>query len=94
MHESVKQHGMADVPDLLITHTFGRAFTYLPRTGSTNDVAKQLARQGAPEGTVVVADEQTAGRGGSDGAGLPRRPRACCARSCSAPPCAPRSVRS
>jgi len=35
----------------------------LPGTTSTNDVAKDLAAQGAPEGTVVVADEQTAGRG-------------------------------
>jgi BirA family biotin operon repressor/biotin-[acetyl-CoA-carboxylase] ligase len=35
----------------------------LTRVGSTNDVAKELAWQGAPEGTVVVADEQTAGRG-------------------------------
>jgi BirA family transcriptional regulator, biotin operon repressor / biotin---[acetyl-CoA-carboxylase] ligase len=32
-------------------------------TGSTNADALELARQGAPEGTVVVADEQTAGRG-------------------------------
>jgi BirA family biotin operon repressor/biotin-[acetyl-CoA-carboxylase] ligase len=30
---------------------------------STNDEAKRLARQGAPGGTAVVADEQTAGRG-------------------------------
>ena len=30
---------------------------------STNDVAKEMALRGAPEGTVVVADEQTAGRG-------------------------------
>lgn len=48
---------------ILTTRVFGRAFTYLPRTGSTNDVAKELAAQGAPEGTVVVADEQTTGRG-------------------------------
>ena len=27
------------------------------------DVARDLAQQGAPEGTIVVADEQTAGRG-------------------------------
>lgn len=40
-----------------------RKVTYLPVTNSTNDVAKSLAAQGAPEGTVVVADEQTAGRG-------------------------------
>lgn len=30
---------------------------------STNDVARDLARQGAPHGTVVLADEQTEGRG-------------------------------
>ena len=34
-----------------------------PRVGSTNDVAARLADGGAPHGTVVVADEQTAGRG-------------------------------
>ena len=34
-----------------------------PRVGSTNDVAARLAAAGAPHGTVVVADEQTAGRG-------------------------------
>ncbi len=33
------------------------------RVGSTNDVAARLAAEGAPHGTVVVADEQTAGRG-------------------------------
>ncbi len=43
--------------------TLWRKVVYLPTTGSTNDVAKDLAAQGAPEGTVVVADEQTAGRG-------------------------------
>jgi len=31
--------------------------------GSTNERAKELARTGAPHGTVVTADEQTAGRG-------------------------------
>jgi len=31
--------------------------------GSTNDEAKRLAREGAAEGTAVVAAEQTAGRG-------------------------------
>lgn len=31
--------------------------------GSTNDEAKSLARAGAPDGTVVWADRQTAGRG-------------------------------
>lgn len=31
--------------------------------GSTNTRAKELAEQGAPEGTLVVANEQTAGKG-------------------------------
>jgi len=47
----------------LKTRVFGRELVYLPRTGSTNDVARELAAQGAPEGTVVVADEQVVGRG-------------------------------
>lgn len=33
------------------------------RLGSTNDLAKELGRQGAPEGTLVVAEAQDAGRG-------------------------------
>lgn len=32
-------------------------------TGSTNDDARSLAARGAPEGTVVLASRQTAGRG-------------------------------
>jgi BirA family biotin operon repressor/biotin-[acetyl-CoA-carboxylase] ligase len=35
------------------------------RAGSTNDIARALAEAGAPEGTAVLADEQTAGRGRS-----------------------------
>jgi BirA family biotin operon repressor/biotin-[acetyl-CoA-carboxylase] ligase len=31
--------------------------------GSTNDEARRMAGDGAPDGTVVHADEQTAGRG-------------------------------
>ena len=31
--------------------------------GSTNDIAADLVRAGAPEGTSVIAEEQTAGRG-------------------------------
>ncbi len=33
------------------------------RTASTNDLLRELAERGAPEGTVVVAREQSAGRG-------------------------------
>jgi BirA family biotin operon repressor/biotin-[acetyl-CoA-carboxylase] ligase len=35
----------------------------LPVTDSTNHVAMEMAENGAPDGIVVVADEQTAGRG-------------------------------
>lgn len=47
----------------LQTQTLGRRIVYYRRIGSTNDAAKQLADAGGPEGTVVIADEQTAGRG-------------------------------
>lgn len=33
------------------------------RVSSTNTIAKELAAQGAPEGTVIIAKEQTEGRG-------------------------------
>jgi BirA family biotin operon repressor/biotin-[acetyl-CoA-carboxylase] ligase len=36
---------------------------FLPITGSTNDVASTLAASGGLEGTVVLAEAQTAGRG-------------------------------
>lgn len=36
---------------------------HLPKIGSTNDEARNLAEKGAPQGLVVVAEEQTAGRG-------------------------------
>ncbi len=47
----------------LQTRVLGRRIVYFERVGSTNDVAKQLADAGEPEGTLVIADEQTAGRG-------------------------------
>jgi BirA family biotin operon repressor/biotin-[acetyl-CoA-carboxylase] ligase len=42
---------------------FGRCVHYFPTIGSTNDVAAELAAAGSAEGTVVLADAQTAGRG-------------------------------
>lgn len=42
---------------------FGRSFRYYDEIESTNAEAKSLAISGAPEGTVVIADCQTAGRG-------------------------------
>jgi len=36
---------------------------HFQKAGSTNQIALELARKGYPEGTLVVAEEQTAGRG-------------------------------
>jgi len=48
---------------LLTTQVFGHTLYVLPSTTSTNDILKDLAQQSAPEGTVVVAEHQTHGRG-------------------------------
>ena len=42
---------------------FGSPLFYLPVIGSTNDASARLADAGAGEGTTVVAEAQTAGRG-------------------------------
>jgi len=47
----------------LRTQCFGQMVTYWPAVGSTNDELKRLAGEGAPEGTLAIADEQWAGRG-------------------------------
>jgi BirA family biotin operon repressor/biotin-[acetyl-CoA-carboxylase] ligase len=52
--------------DGLATRWLGRRVESYETTGSTNAVAKTLAAQGAAEGTLVIADEQTAGRGRLD----------------------------
>lgn len=42
---------------------FGDPLRYFPSIGSTNEDAMTWANEGAPEGAVVGADHQTAGRG-------------------------------
>jgi BirA family transcriptional regulator, biotin operon repressor / biotin---[acetyl-CoA-carboxylase] ligase len=60
------------LPDILVPslirpelgdHEIGHRMRHYFRTDSTNDVALALVLQGAPHGTVVVAEEQVAGRG-------------------------------
>jgi BirA family biotin operon repressor/biotin-[acetyl-CoA-carboxylase] ligase len=48
---------------LLRTGRFGRTLHVLKETTSTNGEAMALALQGAADGTVVVAESQTAGKG-------------------------------
>ena len=43
--------------------TIGREIIVLEQTTSTNDVVLQMANGGAPEGIVVFAEHQSAGRG-------------------------------
>jgi len=48
----------------LCTKVFGKKnIIFLNETDSTNTRAKELAAQGAPEGTLVIAEKQTEGRG-------------------------------
>lgn len=52
-----------DLQPHLRTRFVGRDFRPVERTGSTNDDLLRAAAVGAPEGTVVLAEEQAAGRG-------------------------------
>jgi len=53
-----------EIRDGLSTRIFGQKdIHYFQETESTNLRAKDLAEAGAPEGTVVIAERQTAGRG-------------------------------
>ena len=72
--ESVKNKGyrIREIPDVLTaqelksrlrTRWMGRNCIYLECVDSTNTEAKRLAGQGALEGTLVLAEEQTGGKG-------------------------------
>src|SRR5207244_3094590 len=70
--EARRAHGyaLAGAPDRLgpaelAPHLAGRwrDIRWLAETDSTQRVARELGRAGAPEGTVVIAEAQTAGRG-------------------------------
>jgi BirA family transcriptional regulator, biotin operon repressor / biotin---[acetyl-CoA-carboxylase] ligase len=47
----------------LRTAVFGHRIFYYPTIGSTNDRALELVLAGEPEGVLVLAEEQTGGRG-------------------------------
>ena len=54
-----------EVESRLKTAWVGRPVKYCPEITSTNQYAKKIAEEGTPEGTLVVADEQTQGKGRS-----------------------------
>ncbi|WP_341323035.1 biotin--[acetyl-CoA-carboxylase] ligase [Solibacillus sp. FSL H8-0523] len=72
--ETLKKRGykLLAVPDrvdfgqlkqLLTTKRYGQQVHYFERVESTQLVAHDLVRQGVPDGTLVIAEHQTAGRG-------------------------------
>ncbi|HOJ78715.1 MAG TPA: biotin--[acetyl-CoA-carboxylase] ligase [Bacillota bacterium] len=52
-----------EIKDNLGTARFGQTVYYQAEVDSTNNWGKILAAEGAPEGTVVIAERQTKGRG-------------------------------
>ncbi len=53
-----------EIQDGLATRSFGKGrVVVFPETDSTNQRAKELAAGGAAEGTIVLAEKQTRGRG-------------------------------
>ena len=59
MSEPYDQPALGDLP----TRVIGRPLLWYEQVGSTNDLIKEQAHAGAAEGLVVLAEEQTAGRG-------------------------------
>ncbi|WP_425517601.1 biotin--[acetyl-CoA-carboxylase] ligase [Paenibacillus oenotherae] len=54
------------LPELLVKlegTTLVRSIKLLDSVDSTQNIAQQMAEEGAPEGTLVIADQQTNGRG-------------------------------
>lgn len=47
----------------LNTKTMGGQITFYDEVSSTNTIAHEFVRQGATEGTLIIAESQTAGRG-------------------------------
>ena len=54
---------LPEVQNGLATKRLGTQFHYFPELDSTNTYALRLAEQGALEGEVVIAEQQTRGRG-------------------------------
>ncbi len=59
-----KGYRLEQEPDRLNAASFaGRGIVYYPAVQSTNLAARSMAEDGAADGTVIIAEEQTEGRG-------------------------------
>ncbi len=54
-----------EIASRLKTERMGKKICYFSIIDSTNQYAKRIGEDGAPDGTLVIADEQTAGKGRS-----------------------------
>lgn len=63
MSNSLAELAADRMATLLNTQRYGRSYELLAQTASTNDDARKRAEAGVAHGHVVVADQQTAGRG-------------------------------
>jgi BirA family biotin operon repressor/biotin-[acetyl-CoA-carboxylase] ligase len=63
---SPRGYRLVSSPDLLLPYEFPgleQRIHYFPEIGSTMDAARELAKKGAGEGTIVIAEVQSRGRG-------------------------------
>ena len=63
---SPRGYRLVSSPDLLLPYEFPgleQRIHYFPEISSTMDAARELAKRGAGEGTIVIAEAQTRGRG-------------------------------
>jgi BirA family biotin operon repressor/biotin-[acetyl-CoA-carboxylase] ligase len=63
---SARGYWLVSSPDLVLPYEFPgleERIHYFPEIGSTMDAARELARKGAKEGTIVIAETQAHGRG-------------------------------
>jgi len=51
------------ISGLCLPKLFSKNIIYFEETSSTNDIAKKMAGDGAPEGTLVIAESQSHGKG-------------------------------
>ncbi|WP_069999852.1 biotin--[acetyl-CoA-carboxylase] ligase [Cellulosilyticum sp. I15G10I2] len=53
----------SEIASIINTKLLGKDIHYYEKVDSTNEVAKTLAREGAAEGTLIMADKQLMGKG-------------------------------
>ncbi len=60
---TLSTHGGEKIAAQMPTHTFGKHVFYFKEITSTNSYLKKILNDDVPEGTLVTAEKQTAGRG-------------------------------